>query len=129
MELAPYTTVYHSIILHQDRGVPIQLAIRHVHPEIAPHYLEQDFTRTMVSDYLLGIAPVSAIEHGVEAVIPEPWSRKLLQINGSEPCLALRRKTGVGERVATFSLFYDPGSRYALGSKYRLADSATVALI
>ncbi len=129
MELAPYTTVFHSIILHKNHNVPIQLGVRYIHPAIAPHYLKQDFTRITASEYLLSVAPVSAIEHVVEALIPEPWIRKLLQINGSEPCLALRRKTWVGERVATFSTFYYPGSRYTLGSKYRLADSETVSLI
>ncbi len=129
MELPPYTTVFHSIILHKNQSVPIQLGVRYVHPAIAPHYLEQDFTRITASAYLLSVAPVSAIEHVVEALIPEPWIRKLLQINGSEPCLALRRKTWVNERVATFSIFYYPGSRYTLGSKYRLADSETVSLI
>ncbi len=129
MELAPYTTVFHSIILHKNQNVPIQLGVRYINPAIAPHYLEQDFTRITASEYLLSVAPVSAIQHVVEALIPEPWIRKLLQINGSEPCLALRRKTWVHERVATFSTFYYPGSRYTLGSKYRLADSETVSLI
>jgi GntR family histidine utilization transcriptional repressor len=129
MELAPYTTVFHSIILHKNQNVPIQLSIRYIHPAVAPQYLEQDFTRVTASEYLLSVAPVSAIEHVVEALIPESWIRKLLQINGSEPCLALRRRTWVNERVATFSIFYYPGSRYTLGSKYRLTDSETVSLI
>jgi GntR family histidine utilization transcriptional repressor len=128
MELAPYSTVFHSVVVHKNHNVPIQLGVRYINPAIAPHYLEQDFTQITASDYLLSVAPVSAIEHVVEALIPEPWIRKLLQVNGSEPCLALRRKTWVDEQVATFSVFYYPGSRYTLGSKFRLADSQTVSL-
>jgi len=128
MELAPYTTVFHSIIVHKSHNVPIQLGCRYINPVIAPHYLEQDFTRFTASEYLLSVAPVSAIEHVVEALIPEPWIRQLLQINGSEPCLALHRKTWVDDKVATFSIFYYPGSRYTLGSKFRLSNPATVSL-
>ena len=49
----------------------------------------------------------------LEALIPEPWIRELLEINSSEPCLALHRKTWVGDRIATSSTFYSPGSLWA----------------
>ena len=97
MQLKPYTTVFHSIIVHKDHNVPIQLGCRYINPAIAPDFLKQDFSRITVSDYLLGIAPVTAVEHIVEALIPDPWIRDLLQINAAEPCLALHRKTWVGE--------------------------------
>ena len=118
MELAPYAPVFHAIIIHKEDDVPIQLACRYIRPEIAPHFLEQDFTQVTVSEYLLSIAPVAAIEHVVEALIPEPWIRDLLEINSAEPCLALHRKTWVGNRIATSSTFYSPGSRYTLGGRF-----------
>jgi GntR family histidine utilization transcriptional repressor len=118
MQLKPYTPVFHSIIVHKDNNIPIQLGCRYTNPEIAPNFLKQDFSRITVSEFLLGIAPVSAIEHIVEALIPEPWIRDLLEINSSEPCLALHRKTWVGDKVATSSIFYSPGSRYTLGGKF-----------
>ena len=118
MGLSPYASVFHSIIVHKENQVPIQLGCRYVLPEIAPDFLNQDFTQVTVSEYLLHIAPVTAIEHVVEALIPEPWIRDLLQINGSEPCLALHRKTWAGTRIATSSTFYSPGSRYSYGGKF-----------
>jgi GntR family histidine utilization transcriptional repressor len=118
MQLKPYTPVFHSIIVHKDNNVPIQLGCRYTNPEIAPNFLKQDFNQITVSEFLLSIAPVTAIEHIVEALIPEPWIRDLLEINGSEPCLALHRKTWVGDKVATSSTFYSPGSRYTLGGKF-----------
>lgn len=118
MQLRPYTPVYHSIIVHKDNNIPIQLGCRYTNPEIAPGFLEQDFSKITVSEFLLSIAPVTAVEHIVEALIPEPWIRDLLEINGSEPCLALHRKTWVGDKVATSSTFYSPGSRYTLGGKF-----------
>jgi GntR family histidine utilization transcriptional repressor len=118
MGLKPYAAVYHSIIVHKDKGIPIQLGYRFVNPEIAPDYLQQDFTKVNVADYLLNLAAPTLVEHVVEALIPEPWIRDLLEINASEPCLALHRKTWVADRVATISTFFSPGSRYALGGRF-----------
>lgn len=118
MQLKPYSEVFHSIIVHKDRNVPIQLGCRYINPAIAPDFLTQDFSRMTVSDYLLSIAPVTAVEHIVEALIPDPWIRDLLQINAAEPCLSLHRKTWAGDRIATLSTFYSPGSRYTLGGTF-----------
>jgi GntR family histidine utilization transcriptional repressor len=128
MQLKPYTPVFHSIIVHKDNNIPIQLGCRYTNPEIAPNFLEQDFSRITVSEFLLGIAPVSAIEHIVEALIPEPWIRDLLEINSSEPCLALHRKTWVGDKVATSSTFYSPGSRYTLGGKFTPVSPGSIGI-
>ena len=118
MQLQPYTSVFHSIIVHKDHNVPIQLGCRYINPQIAPAFLKQDFSQITVSDYLLSVAAVTAVEHIVEALIPDPWIRDLLQINAAEPCLALHRKTWVGDQIATSSTFYSPGSRYTLGGKF-----------
>ena len=63
-------------------------------------------------------ADAPAVEHVVEALIPDPWVRDLLEINSAEPCLALYRKTWVGDLIVTYSVFYSPGSRYTLGSRF-----------
>lgn len=126
MGLAPYADIFHSIIVHKDHNIPIQLGCRYIKPQVAPDFLEQDFTRYTVSDYLLQLAPVSAVEHVVEALIPEPWIRDLLEINSSEPCLALHRKTWVDDIIATFSSFYYPGSRYSLGGKFMPASAGGI---
>lgn len=128
MGLAAYATVFHAIIIHKDNGVPIQLGCRYISPAVAPHFLEQDFTRQTVSDYLLSLAPPSGVEHVVEALLPEPWIRELLEINGSEPCLALYRKTWVGDVIATRSSFYYPGSRYTLGGKFFPNSSGSIGV-
>jgi len=126
MQLQPYAPVFHSIIVHKDHNVPIQLGCRYINPRIAPAYLDQDFSRITVSDYLLSIAAVTAVEHIVEALIPDPWIRDLLEINAAEPCLALHRKTWVGDLVATSSTFYSPGSRYTLGGKFTPTASGSI---
>lgn len=126
MAIEPYTTVFHSVIVHKDNGLPIQLSSRFINPDIAPEYLNQDFTAITPNEYLLSLAPISSVEHVVEALIPEMWIRELLEINSSEPCLALYRKTWVGDVIATNSTFYYPGSRYTLGSKFTPATSGII---
>jgi len=119
MNLSPYSSVYHSIIVHMDDGIAIQLADRYVNPDLAPDYLAQDFTKVSPNEYLLSLSAISEVEHVVEAIIPDKWVRQLLQINAAEPCLVLNRKTWVKGDVATRSSFYYPGSRYTIGGRFR----------
>lgn len=120
MRFKPYSQVFHSVLVHRDNSIPIQLADRFINPAIAPGYLEQDFTAITPAEYLLQVAPDYHAEHTVEALIPEAWIRELLDINEAEPCLALSRTTSVNNDVATISKFYYPGSRYSLGAEFSL---------
>lgn len=128
MEQAPYSSVFHSIIVHKENNIPIQLSCRYINPALFPDFLKQDFTRMTVSEYLLKTAPASTIEHVVEALIPDSWIRELLEINASEPCLALYRKTWVRDAIGTYSVFYYPGSRYTLGGKFSPQARGTIGL-
>ncbi|MGL1933201.1 MAG: UTRA domain-containing protein [Desulfotalea sp.] len=114
MELSPYSSIFHAVVLHKENNVPIQLADRYVNPHIAPELLKQDFSKSTISEYLITLAPCTAVEHIVEAMLPDPWICNLLEINDSEPCLLLHRKTWVGDILATKSMFYHPGSRHTL---------------
>ena len=118
MEVRPYSPVFHSIVIHYDSNIPLQLADRFVNPSIAPDYLKQDFESIPPAEYLLKIAPEYYAEHVVEAMIPDAWIRELLDISESEPCLALSRKTWVKGDVATISKLIYPGSRYSLGGRF-----------
>ncbi len=93
MRLKPYSAVFHSVLVHKNNSIPIQLADRFINPAIAPDYLKQDFQVISPADYLLGVAPEYRAEHVVEALLPDAWIRQLLEINDAEPCLALRRIT------------------------------------
>ena len=118
MGLAPGREVFHSIIIHRDNGLPVQYSDRYVNPAVAPGYLDQDFTVTTPSQYLLETAPIQEAEHVLEAARPEARVRKLLEIEADEPCLVLHRQTWSGGVVATRSWFVYPGSRYRLGGRF-----------
>ncbi len=116
--------VFHAILVHRDRGAPIQLADRYVNPAAAPDFLSQDFTRITPSEHLLSVAPLTEVEHVIEAIFPDEWVRTLLEIDASEPCLALHRKTWSGKIVATNSRFIHPGSRYSIGGRFKPPSTA-----
>lgn len=118
MGLPTNARVFHSIIVHRDSGVPIQLADRYVNPEISPDYIEQDFTKITPAEYLLKIAPVSEAEHIIESAMPDELTKKLLKMPDDEPCLILHRRTWVGSRVATKSRFIYPATRHRIGGRF-----------
>lgn len=128
LELPPGSAVFHSILVHKDRGIPVQLAERFVNPVTAPEYLKQDFTKMTPSQYLFKVAPLTEVEHVVEAILPNARTRELLQIKDSEPCLMLHRRTWSYDLVVTKSTFIYPGSRYQIGSRFKTANGAQIFL-
>ena len=118
--LSPGDRVFHSIVLHRDRGVGVQHSERFINPAVAPDYLAQDYTRTTPSDYLLKTAPVQKAEHVIEAVSCPAHMRAHFQISAADPCLRLTRRTWSFDQVATHSTMISPGFRYQLkGTFYR----------
>lgn len=111
--------VFHSLIVHRENGVPVQLEERHVNPEAAPDYLEQDFTALTPNQYLMRAAPLAEAEHVLEAVLPDIRTQRLLRIGPGEPCLLLHRRTWSGGRAVTQARLIHPGSRYRLGGRFR----------
>ncbi|EKF60720.1 GntR family transcriptional regulator [Agrobacterium albertimagni AOL15] len=118
LEVETGTSALHSVIVHKEDDLPIQLEDRFVHAELAPAYLDQDFRAITPNAYLSGIAPISRAEQFVEAVLPQPWECRLLAIARSEPCLLVRRRTWSGDRLVTSVRLLYPGSRYSLESSY-----------
>lgn len=113
----PGTKVFHSLLLHRENELPVQIEDRYVDPRHAAAYLEQDFTRQTPYVYLTAIAPISEAEHIIEAVLPNATERKLLKIDAQEPCLQLTRRTwSAGKPVSHVRLVY-PGSRYRLSGR------------
>jgi len=118
MDLAEGDRIFHSIILHLDRGVGVQYSERYINPVVAPLYLEQDFTKMTPSDYLLKEAPIQEAEHIIEAIKVNKTIQQYLNIKQKDPCLSLTRRTWAFDRVATYSKIISPGSRYKLKGKF-----------
>jgi GntR family histidine utilization transcriptional repressor len=109
--------VFHSILLHRDRGVGVQYSERYINPFVAPLYLDQDFTKTTPGDYLLDLLPIQEAEHIIEAIVVNKTIGQHLKIDPNAPCLSLTRRTWALDQVATYSRIISPGSRYKLKGK------------
>ncbi|USD62771.1 histidine utilization repressor [Vibrio sp. SCSIO 43140] len=114
------SSVYYSEILHKENELPIQLECRWVNAKYAPHYHQQDFTKTTPNEYLTANCPMTAVEHTVEAITCSDQLSSLLEMNPSEPCLLLHRRTWSEDKLISSALLYHPGNRYQLSSKVEL---------
>ncbi|MGR9215108.1 histidine utilization repressor (plasmid) [Rhizobium leguminosarum] len=117
LELSIGAAVFHSLIVHSENGVPVQIEDRFVHPEAAPEYLDQDFSTLTPNAYLTAAAPLSGSEHVVEAAMPQAWECKLLTIMKTEPCLTIRRRTWSAKQVVSTARLVYPGHRYRLEAR------------
>ena len=114
-------SVFHLLCLHRENGVPVQLEDRYVNPAAAPGFLDQDFAVTGASAYLIRTVPLDEMEHVVDAVQPTAEEAELLDIRPNHPCLALSRRTWSDQVAVTFVRCLHPGSRYRLGSRFRVS--------
>ena len=120
----PGTEVFHSVIVHYENEVPIQLEDRYVNPPAAPDYLSVDFESTTPSEYLMEVAPLKRVEHTVRAVMPSDEVRRFLEMPRDEPCLLLVRRTwsrpeaSFRAEVASTARLYYPASRFQLGAPF-----------
>ncbi|MBZ0261868.1 MAG: UTRA domain-containing protein [Hyphomicrobiales bacterium] len=120
LEIKEGSLTFHSLIVHRDNNIAVQLEERFVLPRYAPEYLEQDYTKATTFSYLWHHSHPTRMQHFVYAVLPTKRICQLLQIDANEPCILLTRRTWVSETVATFSRFYYPGSRYRLTDMHEL---------
>lgn len=117
--------LFYSEVLHFESDLPVQLEERYISPIFAPDYLKQDFTCQTPNRYLQTIAPALEVEHIIHATVANARVQRLLQLGEHDPCLCLLRRTWTQAGPATRSLLTHPGTRYSLGSRYKLADFHT----
>lgn len=110
--------VDHSVVIHFENDLPVQLEERHVNPDLVSGYVEQDFSIAATYDYLQTATPLTEVEHLISAVPAGEHNARLLQVGARDCCLVLHRKTWTGLVVATVNTLTYVGSRYSLGSRY-----------
>ena len=119
-EFAVRRKVFHSLIVHFENDLPVQLEERFVNPQLVPEYGDQDFSRTTTYDFLMQATPATELEHVISSVSAEPEAARILRIPTGAPCLLMRRRTWSGASVATVNNLTYVG-RYSLGSRYSLS--------
>jgi GntR family histidine utilization transcriptional repressor len=120
MDLETGDSVFHSVMVHKEENIPIQLENRYVNRKVAPGYGKVDFNKTTPSAYLLKVAPLQEVEHIVQAVMPDKRTAALLELRTpDEPCLLVRRRTWSKGMVASYAELFHAGSRYELSGRFR----------
>lgn len=114
LNVQPGEKLFHSLILHMESGKPVQLEERYVVPQIAPDYLDADFTTVTPNAYLTRLAPVYSSEHVIRAARPSALVRRLLGMKVNEPCLVIRRRTWTNGRPVGLAELSHPGFSYEL---------------
>ena len=104
--------LYHSIIVHFDNDVPIQVEDRWTNPAIAPGYMKLDFAVTTPNEYLMAVAPLQRVNYRIEAVKAPANIAGMLKGAQDEPCLVLHRKTISFNQVASVVTMWYPAGRY-----------------
>lgn len=118
LDLPTGSPVFRSVIVHCENELPLQLEDRFVNPALVPDYLSVDFGRATPNEYLCQIAPISDVEHIVEAILPDRRTQDLLDIASNEPCLRLYRATAsFGRRLTCVWLTY-AGSQYRMVARF-----------
>ncbi|EMD83376.1 Histidine utilization repressor [Pacificimonas flava] len=121
------TKVFHSIIVHHEGGVPIQLEDRLVLAAIAPEYGKIDFAQTTPNEYLTRVAPLERVEHVVRARMPDKLTCERLELDSCEPVLIMIRKTWSGGRLASFARLTHPAPRFELSATFTVNGSANAS--
>lgn len=124
--LQPGENLFHVVLVHSENGAPVQIENRYVNPEIAPDFLDQDFTTITPTEYLVSIAPVGELEHVVKASLPTAEQQELLEIEATEPCLVLHRRSWSWNKVVSVVTLTYPASRYELRGRYRTTPMGTL---
>lgn len=112
------TRLFHSIIVHHEADVSIQLEERLVLASAAPDYGEMDFTQITPNQYLTQIAPLERVEHRVQATMPDARTASLLGLAAGEPILLMTRRTWSRSRLVSHAWLTHPGSRFELSASF-----------
>lgn len=110
--------LFHSVLVHFENEIPVQLEDRLVNPVQVPDYLSQDFQSITPNQYLMAQAPLTEAEHIIEAVLATPNEAKLLKINKTEACLRVNRKTWSNKQLISSARLTYPGSRYCIAGRF-----------
>jgi GntR family histidine utilization transcriptional repressor len=111
-ELAAGSPLVHSVIVHFENDIPIQLEDRWVNPACAPRYLEQDYSVITPNQHLMEAAPLQGATYSIEALAAPREVAEMLAIDARQSCLVLRRRTTSAGQVASVVTMWHPGGLY-----------------
>jgi GntR family histidine utilization transcriptional repressor len=102
--------LFHSLIVHFEDDVALQVEDRWVNPACAPAYLAQDFGAITPNEHLMVAAPLQGAAYSIEALPAPVEIAAMLAIPAGAACLVLRRSTTSLGRVASVVTMWHPGA-------------------
>lgn len=102
--------LFHSVIVHFEDDVALQVEDRWVNPACAPAYLDQDFEAITPNEHLMAAAPLQGATYSIEALPAPPAIAAMLAMQEGDSCLVLRRRTTSRAMVASNVTMWYPGS-------------------
>lgn len=119
LELEQDTEVFHVALLQSMDGVPVAHEERFAIVDVYPDFLEQDFAKRSVFDYLASRSVLEEIENVVSAVHVDKRLAGLLDIEVTEPCIRVERRNWYQGQCVTLTRITYAGTRQVLASRYR----------
>ncbi len=110
--------LFHSVIVHFENQIPIQVEDRWVNALLAPDYLKQNFSTITPNEYLMVAAPLQEVHYRIEAVNAPAKITDMLQITHNAPCLVLHRETISRGQIASIATMWHPGNRYQFAGQF-----------
>jgi GntR family histidine utilization transcriptional repressor len=119
LDVATGSTVYHTLIVHLENGVPLQCEDRYVNPAAAPRYLQADFTRKTPTRELFESTALWRAQYSIEAARATAQEAALLGVAADAPCLIMVRRTFTRAAPITIARLVHPGALYALHGEFQ----------
>ena len=119
LELEKDTEVFQVALLQNMDDEPVAYEERFAIVAVYPDFLDQDFSKTSVFDYLAARSKLENIENIVSAVHPSKKLASLLEISSNEPCIRVQRRNWYQGQCVTLTRITYAGSRQVLGSRYQ----------
>ena len=111
-ELPAGETLFHSVIVHFENDVPIQVEDRWVNPSCAPDYMGQDFSSITPNEHLMKAAPLQSATYSIEALHAPRDIAEMLAVEPRQSGLVLKRRTRALGQIASVVTMWHPGELY-----------------
>ena len=118
LELEAGEEVFQVSLLQSMDGEPVAHEERYAVVDTYPDFLDQDFSKQSVFDYLASRSELQDIEHIVSAVHADKRLANLLEIGVNEPCIRLQRRNWYEGKCVTLTRITYAGTRQVLASRF-----------
>ena len=119
LELKAGTEVFQVSLLQSMDGEPVAHEERYAIVEVYPDFLDQDFSKRSVFNYLATRSKLEDIEQIVSAVHVNKLLASLLEIDVTEPCIRLQRRNWYKGQCVTLTRITYAGTRQVLASRFK----------